>query len=69
MLRIIISPSARIERRRRQSKKILEKNVKMRFCFLCIFQNFRCIVNRDFDSYVKCVKINLFCDLIITVVD
>ena len=69
MLRVITSSSARIERRRRQSKKILEEDVKMRFCSMCIFQNFRCVVNRNFDNYVKYVKIDLLCDLIVIVVD
>ena len=69
MPKVIISPSARTERRRRQSKKIFEKGVKMRLCSVCILQSSRCVVNRNFDNCVKCVKIDLLCDLIVTAVD
>ena len=69
MLKVIISFSARTERRRRQSKKIFEKGVKMRLCFACSLQNFRCVANRNSDNCVKCVEIDLLCDLIVTAVD
>ena len=69
MPKVITSSSVRTERRRRQSKKILEKDVKMRSCSVCISQSFRCIVSRGSDSCAKCVKIGLSCDLIVTVAD
>ena len=69
MPRVITSPSARTERRRRQSKKILEEGVEMRPCSACSLQSSRCVASRGSDSCAKCVETGLPCDLVVTAAD
>ncbi len=67
MFKIVISRFFQSHRRDLQFRKILEKNVEMRFCFRCTNNDIVCVAHHLFNCCVECIRLIKFCDLIFNV--